>query len=113
MGAARAMSELDYFGPDGGRLAMAFAGGWATCLAFCLLVGRWLWGLIGKVKDDQIAAMKADAEEDRRRCADMETRLVARIQNLEGLLIMTSPGQFRNQVQQSISELRQDAEAAS
>lgn len=98
--------DLDYTGPQGGLLALAFAAGCVACFAFCALIGKFLWGVLGKAKDDEIARLKTSAEEDRQHCREMEERLVARIQNLEGALVMGVPGHMRAQIQGIISEQR-------
>lgn len=100
------MSDVDWVGAEGGRLAVAFATGCTACFVFCLGLGRLLWGVLGKAKDDQITQLKADMVADRAQCSDMETRLVQRIQQLEGFVLAMSPGHLRQQVQQAISEQR-------
>lgn len=105
--------DLDYTGPQGGALALAFAAGCGACFTFCALIGKFLWGVLGKAKDDEIASLKearaADKlarDEDRQHCLQMEERLIARIQNLEGALVMGVPGHLRAQVQAALSEQR-------
>lgn len=98
--------DIDYTGSQGGMLALAFASGCGACFAFCALIGKFIWGVLGKAKDDEIARLKASAEEDRQHCLQMEERLVARIQNLEGALVMGVPGHMRAQVQAALSEQR-------
>lgn len=100
------MADVDWLGAEGGRLAVAFATGCTACFVFCLGVGRLLWGVLGKAKDDQITQLKADMVADRAQCAEMETRLVQRIQQLEGFILAMSPGHLRQQIQAAISEQR-------
>lgn len=97
---------LDYTGQHGGLLAMAFAAGCVACFAFCSLVGKFMWGILGKAKDDEIARLKQVMAEDRQECRDMETRLTQRIQYLEGILLMVAPGHMRQQIQTALSEQR-------
>ena len=99
-------AELDYLGPQGGLMALAFAAGCVACFSFCALVGRFIWAAIGRVKDDEIALIKAEADADRDRCAAMEVRLVQRIQQLEGIILTIAPGSMRQQIQAAISEMR-------
>jgi hypothetical protein len=106
------MSEVDWMGAEGGRLATAAASGWVACFVFCLGIGRLLWAVLGKAKDDQIAQLKTDMAADRLQCAEMETRMVARIQQLEGFILAMSPGHLRQQIQSAISEQRVADEAA-
>ncbi|WP_343518085.1 hypothetical protein [Sphingomonas sp.] len=98
--------DLDYTGPQGGLLALAFAAGCVACFAFCALIGKFLWGVLEKAKDNEIACLKASAEEDRQHCREMEERLNARIASLEGALLMGVPGHLRAQVQAALSEQR-------
>jgi hypothetical protein len=58
-------AELDYLGPQGGLMALAFAAGCVACFSFCAIVGRFIWAAIGRVKDDEIALIKAEADADR------------------------------------------------
>lgn len=99
-------AEIDYLGPQGGLMALAFAAGCVACFSFCAIIGRFIWAIIGRAKDDEIARIKAEAEADRDRCAAMEIRLVQRIQQLEGIILTIAPGNMRQQVQAAISEAR-------
>lgn len=96
----------DYTGQHGGLLAMAFAAGCVACFAFCSLVGKFMWSILGKAKDDEIARLKQSITDDRQECRDMEIRLVQRIQYLEGILLMVAPGHMRQQIQTALSEQR-------
>lgn len=111
------MSDIDLLGEDGGRLALAFAAGCVATFTFMMMIGKWLWGLIGKTKDNEVAQIKAvkDAEitrlehtmeENERKCAEMETRLIQRIQTLEGFILSMAPGNMRQDFQRVISEQR-------
>lgn len=96
----------DYTGQHGGLLAMAFAAGCVACFAFCSLVGKFMWSILGKAKDDEIVRLKQSIADDRQECRDMEIRLVQRIQYLEGILLMVAPGHMRQQIQTALSEQR-------
>lgn len=105
--------SIDYLGAEGGRLSMAFAAGCVAAFAFLSLVGKFIWSKIGGAKDERIGHLERqlekqdrDAEADRRRCADMEVRLVTRIQQLEGFILAMSPGHLRQEIQAAISEHR-------
>lgn len=100
------MGDIDWMGAEGGRLAVAFAAGCTACFVFCVGIGRLLWGVLGKAKDDQITRLTADMAADRIQCSEMETRMVARIQQLEGFILAMSPGHLRQQIQTAISEQR-------
>ncbi|WP_145986184.1 hypothetical protein [Sphingobium sp. YG1] len=97
---------IDYTGEHGGQLAMAFAAGCVACSAFWGVVGKYMWSILGKAKDDRIAELEALIVADRAQCAAMETRLVQRIQQLEGFVLAMSTGDLRQQVQLAISEGR-------
>ncbi len=108
--------SLDLTGEHGGLLAMAFAAGCTACFAFMSVIGK----MLGRGKDNEIRLLKAEVingearygrmdaawmaalEEERRRCDAMETRLVARIQNLEGLVLMVAPMHLRRAVEKEI-----------
>lgn len=107
MEGARTMS-IDLGGEDGGRLAGAFAAGCVAAFTFLSLIGKFLWSLIGKTKDDEIGRLKVELDADRERCAAMEVRLVQRIQQLEGFIIAMAPmgGALRQDIQKAISETR-------
>ena len=98
--------SIDYTGEHGGQLAMAFAAGCVAATAFWGLIGKFMWSILGKAKDDRIAELLAASKEDQGRCAAMETRLVQRIQQLEGFVLAMSSGDLRQQVQLAISEGR-------
>lgn len=98
--------SIDYTGEHGGQLAMAFAAGWGTCAALGATLVAFLWKILGKAKDDRIADLEATLTLDRAHCAQMETRLVQRIQQLEGFVLAMSTGDLRQQVQLAISEER-------
>lgn len=102
------MQELDYTGAQGGMLAMAFAAGAMAAFSFLAVIGKFLWGVVGKAKDDQIARLEKEAEDDRRRCAAMEERLIQRIQQLEGFILAMSPGPLRQEIQRALSEQRME-----
>ncbi|WP_374551988.1 hypothetical protein [Sphingobium yanoikuyae] len=98
--------SIDYTGAHGGQMAMAFAAGCVACTAFWGLIGKYMWSILGKAKDDRIAELEGTIEADRAQCAAMETRLVQRIQQLEGFVLAMSSGDLRQQVQRAISEDR-------
>lgn len=107
-GVRQAMQELDYTGAQGGMLAMAFAAGAVAAFSFLAVIGKFLWGVVGKAKDDQIARLEKEAEDDRKRCAAMEERLIQRIQQLEGFILAMSPGHLRQDFQRALSEQRME-----
>ncbi|MGE4323552.1 MAG: hypothetical protein AB7E60_11050 [Sphingobium sp.] len=98
--------SIDYTGAHGGQMGMAFAAGCVAASAFWGALGKLMYRIVGKAKDDRIADLEATIAEDRARCADMETRLVQRIQQLEGFILAISPGHLRQDIQRAISEQR-------
>lgn len=97
---------MDYTGAHGGQMAMAFAAGCVAATAFWGVIGKFMWSVLGKAKDDRIAELEATIEADRAQCAAMETRLIQRIQQLEGFVMGMAPGDMRQQMQRAISEVR-------
>lgn len=100
---------IDYLGPHGGALSMAFGAGCAAASAFWALVGRWIWPRFEKLQDAQkhllikrIEHLEADLEEERQICRRDMAGLQNRIVALEALLT----GNVRQQVQAAISEIR-------
>lgn len=86
---------MDLMGEDGGKLATAFGGGWVAASAFLTAIGVWLRNFIVKghtaevdVLKAQIDQIKEELRDERKRCDTMESRLVQRITQLEGILII-------------------------
>lgn len=103
--------QPDYLGVDGGRLAMAFASGCVATFAFTAAIGGFIWQLIGKSREYRIKDLRADLVAEKERCAEMERRLVDRIQQLETLLIFETAGNVRQGAQLAITEIRREVEA--
>lgn len=83
MRAAAIMSDVEYLGPDGGRLALAFAAGCLACFTFLSMVGGFIWKLVGKTRVD-------------------------RIQALETIILFERTGQIAQGAQVAISEVHRD-----
>lgn len=99
--------SIDLGGAEGGRMAAAFAAG----VMFAVGVCRWIWAILRKAKDDQIAMLakrvehlEADRADDRRRCDEQNAALQHRVIGLEALLT----GMDRQQTQLAISEIRME-----
>lgn len=103
--------SVELAGEHGGLLASAFGAGATACFGFMAMIGK----LLGKSKDNEIAMLRQELDRERTRCASMETRLVARIQNLEGLLLRSSPPYVKPAIEAEIatSAKRYEEEAAS
>src|SRR3546814_17172021 len=89
--------DIDFLGAEGGRLAMAFAGGCAATWAFL----RTTFTAPLRTRITELEGMVAA---ERKRCEAMETRLVQRIQQLEALLLTMSPGHLWQDFQRVLSE---------
>lgn len=98
--------SIDYTGAHGGQLAMAFAAGWVACAAICTALGAFLWKILGKAKDEQIASLIKTIEKNEERCAETIDALSNRVQQLETLLLIHSSGPLRQDLQKAISEQR-------
>lgn len=99
MKAEAVMHEIDLMGADGGRLALAFAAGTAACFTF-------LRTIFTSPLRQRIKELESSLDADRERCTAMETRLVQRINQLEGLILAISPGNLRQDFQRALSEQR-------
>src|SRR5262245_11944388 len=99
------MGDIDLLGADGGRLAAAFASGCVATFAFMLMIGGWLWRLIGKTREDRIAELIKTLDDSEARCREMEIRLTDRISQLETILLFETVGQVRQNAARAIAEL--------
>lgn len=104
--------SLDYTGEHGGQLAMAFAAGWGACMAACTALGAFLWKILGKAKDEQIASLLKTIEKNEDRCAETIDVLTTRVVQLETMLWMHGPQQLRAQMQAVVSEQHQEMRQA-
>lgn len=93
----------------GGIDGASFGAGWAASTAFLSGLGAWLWRVLGKAKDDQIATLvkriehlEHDQAEERDRCQRHIDGLNTRIAILEAMTL----GGVRQQVQGAVSEIR-------
>lgn len=98
--------SIDYTGAHGGQLALAFGAGWAACATLCMALGAFLWKILGKAKDEQIASLIKTIEKNEERCAETIDALSNRVQQLETILFMHSSGPLRQDLQKAISEQR-------
>ena len=105
-----AKMDTDFLGADGGRLAMAFAAGCVATFTFVTGIGAFIWNLVGKTRQDQIERLSADLKAEQARCAEMEARLVARIEQLETILLFEAVGNVRQGAAVAIAELRSAVE---
>tara|TARA_R110000868_G_scaffold32613_1_gene118688 strand:- start:3057 stop:3419 length:363 start_codon:yes stop_codon:yes gene_type:complete len=96
------VSELDYLGVDGGRIAaaagVAAAATFAFLMVFVKIAVRW----IIKGYDQQIQLLKTQNV----KCEEDNKELKGRVKQLETLLLMHGPGPLRQELQAAISERR-------
>lgn len=98
--------NIDYTGAHGGQMAVAFGAGWTACAALCAMLGTFLWKILGKAKDEQIASLIKTIEKNEERCAETIDALQRRIAALELILFTHSSGPLRQDLQKAISEQR-------
>lgn len=101
-----AAMSLDYTGEQGGLLSMAFAAGCLAASAFWGVIGRFMWSVLGKAKDDRIEQLEATIAENEARCAETAAAQSLRVQQLETLLLLHGSGALRQDLQRVISERR-------
>lgn len=105
-----AQMDMDFLGPDGGRLAMAFAAGCVAAFSFFSLIGGFFWKVMGRTRLDRIGQLETDLKSEQVRCAEMEARLVSRIEQLETILLFEAVGNVRQGAAVAIAELRSAVE---
>ena len=99
--------SVDFLGEDGGSLAMAFAAGCAATFTFCTSIGAFIWKFAGNVRKDRVTELEEALKAESARCAEMERRLVDRVQQLESVLLFEVAGNVRQNAALAIAELRQ------
>ncbi|MBO9624179.1 MAG: hypothetical protein J7500_15835 [Sphingomonas sp.] len=97
------MHDIDYTGPQGGMMGMAFAGGWAIATALWLAVGGVIWRFF---VEPRIKQLEKDRTDDQAKCREETDRLRDRILQLETLLMLHGPQQLRQAMQAVASEAR-------
>lgn len=86
--------QVDYAGPQGGMLAMAFAAGWAVATALWMAVAGTIWKLF---LEPRIKSLE-EANDDYKR----------RIEQLETILMIHPPAATAQRVQAVASEIHVD-----
>lgn len=97
--------NLDYTGAHGGQLGVAFAAGWAACMALSMALGAFLWKILGQAKDEQIASLTKTIEKNEDRCAETIGALTDRVKQLETLLLLHGPGDLRQDLQRALADI--------
>src|SRR3546814_16646713 len=80
--------DMDFLGVEGGRLAMAFAAG-------CAATWEFLSTTFTAPLRTRITELEGMVAAERKRCEEMETRLVQTDPQLQELLLTISPGLLR------------------
>lgn len=99
-----AMTDIDWFGADGGRLAVAFGTGAAGCFALIMGFVYIAFRFVTRSHEDRLKAAEAGHEECRR---DNE-QLKREVELLRNLLLLHGPAQIRKELGSVISELHMD-----
>lgn len=100
-----ALPPINYAGPEGGFLAMAFGAGWALASALWIAVGGVIWRYF---IEPRIKGIEADRERDQERCREETNKLNDRIVQLETMLMLHGPQQLRQAMQAIASESHSD-----
>lgn len=85
---ATAMSDIEWLGQHGGKLALAFAAGCIATFGFMMAVGSFLWKIIGGHRKDRISELEGSLETERQNCASQLQHMADRICQLETLFTM-------------------------
>lgn len=112
------MPPIDYMGPQGGMLAMAFAAGAVSTSALLSALAALFWRMFGdtriKALEADIKAMKADHEKalfaERHRCDEEIGQLRTQIVQLQTILIANGTPNIRQAIQAAVSEVRVTAD---
>ena len=110
------MPPIDYMGPQGGALAMAFAAGAVSASGLLSGIGALFWRLFGdkriKALEADIIALKADHAQslaaERHRCDEEIDQLRTQITQLQTILIANGSPGLRHAVQAAIDADRAD-----
>jgi len=102
---AGAALKMDFSGEQGGIAAVAHMAGWAAATVFWAAIGKVMWTILGKAKDDTIADLKKTIEKNEERCAETIEALSNRVKQLETLLLLHGPGDIRQELQRAMSDM--------
>ena len=98
------MTDIDWLGVDGGKMALAFGAGWGTCLAFLTGLIVIAFRFVTKSHEKRLAAAEAAHAE----CRKDNEALKDRVKALELMLWQHGPSQIRKELGSVISELHMD-----
>lgn len=95
------MGDIEWFGSDGGRLAVAFGAGWAACLAFLTGLVIIAFKFVTKSHEDRLKAAEAAHAECRRDNEELKREMAI----LRNTLLLHGSGPLRSELQAALSEL--------
>lgn len=99
-----AMTDIDWFGAEGGRLWAAAGAGATACFTFIMGFVYIAFRFVTRSHEARLAAAEAAHEQ----CREDNEKLSDRVKLLESLLLMHGPGQLKAELQAAISELHMD-----
>ncbi|WP_374139368.1 hypothetical protein [Sphingomonas sp.] len=113
------MPPIDYMGPQGGALAMAFAAGCVSTATAFVAAGAALWKWFFNPRLDELKAQLKDEREEfhkqiqmeRDQCERQISQLRDRIIQLETILTQHGSPSLRQAIQAAMSEARITADA--
>lgn len=113
------MPSIDYMGPQGGAMAMAFGGGVVFASAVWSGTVALLWRLFGdkriKALETELANLKithaADRAEERRRCDHEIDEIRQQLTMFQTIVLTSGSPALRQAMQAAVSEARITADA--
>ncbi len=97
------MHQIDYAGPTGGLLALAFAAGCVAATVFWLGIAATIWRIFVEPRFKQL---EADRIADNVKCDEALARANAQILQLQTMLMVHGPQALRQDMQLALSEER-------
>ncbi|MDR7259890.1 hypothetical protein J2X47_004096 [Sphingomonas sp. BE270] len=94
------MHDIDYTGPQGGALALAFGAGATFATAALMTVGTFIWRVFGDARIKQLELERAvTAENHKLEIAGLNNRIV----QLETILLTYGPPLLRRELQAAMA----------
>jgi hypothetical protein len=94
------MHDIDYTGPQGGALALAFGAGATFATAALMTVGTFIWRVFGDARIKQLEKERDETEEKHRlEIAGLNNRIV----QLETILLTYGPPLLRRELQAAMA----------
>lgn len=113
------MPPIDYMGPQGGALAMAFAAGALSASGLLSGLGGLFWRMFGdkriKALETELTNLKAahaaDRAEERRRCDHEIDEIRQQLTMFQTIVLTSGSPALRQAMQAAVSEARVTADA--